>query len=118
MTKNALFVLNRIRKLGCINQLKSATISNIIKDLKLSQPTVRASINDLMEEGYVKEGFRQKNAKTYYITEEGAKFVTEIMSDIIEQKEKEKSVTEEELETEELLQEELDKLDMQEEDEE
>lgn len=70
-TKNDIFILNSIRSKGGVNELRSVPITTIVEASNLSHTKVRATIKLLLTEGYIKEGFMQKNAKTYFISESG-----------------------------------------------
>ena len=79
-TKNDIYILNSILKNGGENELKSVSISTITKDTELSHTKVRATIKVLASGNYIKEGFMQKNAKTYFITDEGKEMLTKLLS--------------------------------------
>ena len=53
------------------SEFKSVTIKTIIEKLKYSESKIRMAINGFLKDNYVKEGIKQGQAKTYYITEEG-----------------------------------------------
>ena len=83
MTKNDIFILNSIKKIDAINPLKSVPVSTLCKNVSLSHTKIRSSVKTLIDEGFVCEGYMQKNAKTYYITEGGIKLIKELYSTII-----------------------------------
>lgn len=71
-TKNDIFILDAIRKSGGVSELTGVPISTIVKASKLSHTKVRSTVKVLQSRGLVNEGFMQKNAKTYFITNEGS----------------------------------------------
>ena len=73
--KSDVVILGKMEAVGAINQLKSATIHNLIQNTKLSATKVRASIKLLQANEFIKEGFMQRNAKTYYVTDKGREFL-------------------------------------------
>ena len=73
--KSDIVILGKMESVGAVNQLKSATIHNLIEKTKLSATKVRASIKLLRSEELISEGFMQRNAKTYYVTDKGREFL-------------------------------------------
>lgn len=66
------------------NPYKASSVSDIVKyyddlDSSISLPTIRRSLSKLLEEGYVKEGYKRGKNKTYYISDEGIKLLSEII---------------------------------------
>ena len=82
ITKNSLRLLTILLKADATNQLTAIPISAISKKTNVSTVTVRNSIRSLMSHGYVDEGFTQRNARTYYVTKNGADMVHAILRDI------------------------------------
>lgn len=78
-TKNDFLILKAIQKRDAKTEMLSATIKTISEDTKLSAVKIRATLSLFIKEGYIKEGFRKVNAKTFYITESGIKKLNEIM---------------------------------------
>ncbi len=78
-TKNDFLILRVISKREARTEMISVTIKTIAEDTKLSPVKIRATLNLFINEGYVKEGFRKVNAKTFYITDSGIKKLNEIM---------------------------------------
>lgn len=75
MTKNDMYILSAIKKIGATNSLNSTPISTLLKNVKISGSTVRSSIKKLIENKLVGVGYMQKNARTYYITKEGIELI-------------------------------------------
>ena len=82
ITKNSLRLLTVILNADATNQLTAVPISTLSKKIDVSTMTIRNSIRSLMEWGYVSEGFTQRNARTYYVTKNGADRVHAILRDI------------------------------------
>lgn len=66
------------------NPYKASSVYDIVKyyddlDSSISLPTIRRSLSKLLEEGYVKEGYKRGKNKTYYISDEGIKLLSEII---------------------------------------
>lgn len=66
------------------NPYKASSVSDIVKyyddlDSSISLPTIRRSLSKLLEEGYVKEGYKRGKNKTYYISDAGIKLLSEII---------------------------------------
>jgi len=67
-----------------LNPYKASSVYDIVKyyddlDSSISLPTIRRSLSKLLEEGYVKEGYKRGKNKTYYISDEGIKLLSEII---------------------------------------
>ena len=77
-TKSDIFVLNAIHKLGGVNELTGAPIKTITKLSNLSDSKVRNAVRILQSESLILEGFMQKNAKTYYVSENGIKLLNRL----------------------------------------
>lgn len=82
MTKNDIFVLGTIKKIEATNSLKSVPLSTLLKNTNLSATKVRSTLKLLMTEELIEEGYMQKNAKTYYITEKGMELLSNLYADI------------------------------------
>lgn len=80
-TKHDIMILRGILKSGGVNELKSITINKLIEATKVSHTKIRSTIRMMLSLGYVKEGFMQRNAKSYYITKEGVQLLNELMGE-------------------------------------
>ena len=62
-----------------LSQLKSYKVTEIIEHTELNSAyyTYVNRLKKLMAIGYIENGFKDGNAKTYYITKEGIKFLSE-----------------------------------------
>lgn len=78
-TKNDIFILDAIRTSGGISELAGVPISTIVKKSKLSHTKVRNTVKILQSRNLIKEGFMQKNAKTYFITSEGELLLSKLI---------------------------------------
>jgi len=82
-TANELKVLNLLHALDKDTPLNSIKFKDIIKhndeeniiSPKLSVSTVRRSLKKFINEGYIKEGVKKFNNKTYYISSKGISFI-------------------------------------------
>nr|DAH73359.1 MAG TPA: endonuclease-like protein [Caudoviricetes sp.] len=63
----------------CISQLKSFKVNEIINntDLKSAYYTYVNRLKKLISKEYIDYGFKDGNAKTYFITKEGIRFLSE-----------------------------------------
>lgn len=77
-TKSDVIILSQIEQAGGINKLKSVTVHKLIEKSNLSATKVRASVKLLLNANLVATGYMQKNAKTYYITDEGIAFLKDL----------------------------------------
>lgn len=77
-TKSDIAILSQIEREGGVNKLQSVTVHNIIEKSGLSATKVRATLKLLADANYIEDGYMQKNAKTYYITDAGIKFLQEL----------------------------------------
>lgn len=80
MTKSDIYVLGIIKKIDATNPLKSAPVATLSKNINLSHTKIRTALKILINDGYVSEGYMQKNARTYYITESGIEFINVLYS--------------------------------------
>lgn len=80
MNKNDIYILMVFAKENRSSLLKSFSVANLIKtiDGKYSHTKVREVIKNFKNLGYLQEGFKQGNSKTYYITKNGIDFLEEI----------------------------------------
>lgn len=74
LNNNTIKVLIKIRdkenNLG-LCQGRGVTKDDIVKRCDLSDSTVNRAIKLLLDKGYIKEGIKNINKKTYYISQEG-----------------------------------------------
>lgn len=71
LSKNDIKVLHILNKNECTSPMKSITLQKIEYESMLSYNQVRYSIEKLFEEKYIKQGHKQINSSTYYITKTG-----------------------------------------------
>lgn len=81
LTKNNYKIIVEIFNAGGDTELKSFSIKHIgeMIEEELSVQTIRKTIKQFLELGYLKEGARQHREKTYYITELGKKKISEVI---------------------------------------
>ena len=77
-TKNDIKILWKIADMKATNRLLSCSVNTIIDKCNLSNTKVRATIKILLTDTLIEEGFRNKNAKSYYLTEKGINFLREL----------------------------------------
>ena len=77
-TKSDITILGKLNDAGLSNEMKSATIKGIAKISSLSEMKVRQSVALLQKEKLLNVGFKQKNANTYFITNEGIEFLRKL----------------------------------------
>lgn len=82
MTKNDIYILGSIKKIDAINPLKSVPVSSLCSNINLSHTKIRASIKTLIANELVNEGYMQKNAKTFYITQKGIDLLNSLYADL------------------------------------
>lgn len=82
-TKNDIYILRTISKAKALNELTGIPISTITKGSNLSPSKVRNTVKMLQLNELIKEGFMQRNAKTYYITKLGEELLKKLMSNNI-----------------------------------
>lgn len=81
-TVNELKVLNLLLALDKDSPTRALKFKDILQQNeqevliipKLSKSTIRRSLKKLMNDGYVKEGIKKVNNKTYYISSKGIEF--------------------------------------------
>ncbi|HAU85067.1 MAG TPA: hypothetical protein DCW90_06090 [Lachnospiraceae bacterium] len=79
MTKNDMHILDAIRTCKAENALRGVPVSSLVPKTNLSHTKIRSSMKTLIAAGYVEEGFMQKNARTYYITESGIELIRKLL---------------------------------------
>lgn len=67
---NTAYGAKSFEQIGEIYQLNS--------NFKISESTIRRSLKTLVDSGYVGHGFKRGNIKTYFITVNGVKLLSEI----------------------------------------
>ena len=78
MTINDLLILNEINRNKATNSLTSVTVSTLSENVDLSHTKIRLAIKLLTENELVAEGYMQRNARTYYITQKGIDLIKEL----------------------------------------
>lgn len=78
-SKNDVRILNQIMKGSKGNKLFAVSIKGIADKTELSIPKVRITVKSLLANGYIEEGFMQRSAKTYYITQKGKEILLNLM---------------------------------------
>jgi DNA-binding MarR family transcriptional regulator len=79
LSKNDIQILNLLKQADCISPLKSYTIRRIQDEIQLKSTRVHYTLRALSMAGYVNEGCRQGNAKSYYITQKGKEAIREVL---------------------------------------
>ena len=79
MNKNDSKLLYALYTEGCFDSFQSITASNLCEITEFGGTKVRKTLNEFVEAGYVKEGLKKSQARTFYITEEGISFLKEIL---------------------------------------
>lgn len=59
------------------SEIKGVTIKTLVTKTKYSHVKVRGTIKLLIQKGFVAEGLRNGNSKTYYMTDDGIKLLKE-----------------------------------------
>lgn len=75
MNKNDCSVLYVLYDGGYFNSLKSVTASEISRITKLGGTKIRKVLNEFKDSGYVEEGLKKAQARTFYITDSGIEFL-------------------------------------------
>lgn len=79
MNKNDCRLLYTLYEEGCIDSFKSITATNLCEITEFGGTKVRKSLNEFIEEGYVCEGLKKSQARTFYITRKGINFLKEML---------------------------------------
>lgn len=82
-TVNELKVLNLLLGLDRNSPTSALKFKDILKhnndggliSPKLSESTIRRSLKKFLNDGYVREGVKKLNSKTYYICDKGIRFI-------------------------------------------
>lgn len=72
-------ILYFLQEGGYNGSFRSCTIRTMTEELKYSESKIRLAINLFLKDKYVKEGTKQGQAKTYYITEKGAEKLKDLI---------------------------------------
>ena len=90
--KNDYIILESLIGNECITPFRSLTVKYLVDNCKFSHVKIRQTIKTFQIYDYVKEGSRDGNTKTYYVTNLGVKHYMEVMdyneddiSELIEQ---------------------------------
>lgn len=78
--KNDYQILDVLNNEECYSSLRSWTIQALATETKLSIPKIRITIKSFLLLGYIKEGAKSGNSKTFYITKEGVEFLNKGMT--------------------------------------
>lgn len=79
MNKNDCKLLYTLYVEDCIDSFKSITASNLCEITEFGGTKVRKTLNEFIEAGYVAEGFKKSQARTFFITEKGISYLKEIL---------------------------------------
>lgn len=77
-TKGDITILGKLNDAGLNNKMKSATIKGISSLTSLSEAKVRQSVALLHSSKLLEVGFKQKNANTYYISDDGIELLRDL----------------------------------------
>lgn len=80
MTRNDVRILDTLNQKKCLGKAQALTIKKILEIISLSDTKVRSTLRVLVAVGYVDYGLDNVNAKTYYLTAEGIKYLSEVTS--------------------------------------
>lgn len=78
--KNDYLILEAIIGNECTTPVMSFTINQISKESNFSEIKVRLAIKSFQMYNYIKEGSKDGNNKTYYVTDEGIKHYMSVMN--------------------------------------
>lgn len=78
--KNDYLILEAIIGNRCTTPVMSFTINQISKESNFSEIKVRLAIKSFQMYDYIKEGSKDGNTKTYYVTNEGIKHYMSVMN--------------------------------------
>ena len=71
LNKVQIDILKQLYEDGLIDPINSRTINNISKRIGLNGLRVRNNLNSLYNFGMVKLGYKERQSKTYFISQEG-----------------------------------------------
>lgn len=72
-------ILYFLEKEDLKTEFKSCTVKTLSQEVKFSESKIRVAINYFLKDGFIKEGIKQGQAKTYFITEEGINKLKELV---------------------------------------
>ena len=75
LTRSDCDILSFLKKNDYTNQLRSATLQEIMKITKNSRPTTYRKMMNLFEQKFIGKGCKSVNADTFYLLEKGNKIV-------------------------------------------
>lgn len=79
MNKNDCKLLYTLYLEGCLDSFQSITASSLCKITEFGGTKVRKTLNEFIENGYVSEGLKKSQARTFYITKEGIEHLKKIL---------------------------------------
>ena len=79
MNKNDYKLLMILDKDECNSSVKSKTAARIATEANLCGSKVRRTLNEFVNMNYVKEGMKEGNARSFYITSKGKEKLVEIL---------------------------------------
>lgn len=79
MNKNDCKLLYTLYIEDCVDAFQSITASNLCEITEFGGTKVRKTLNEFIEKGYVAEGLKKSQARTFYITERGISYLKEIL---------------------------------------
>ena len=71
LNKVEIDILKLLLKDGLVDPMNSRTVANISKDIGLNNLRVRNNLNHMCNLGFVKNGYKERQSKTYYISDIG-----------------------------------------------
>lgn len=77
LTKREINILVTLKDEDCFSKIQSLTIKDIASKSNTAEPTVRAYLKNFLLQGFVEEGAKDWNSRTYYITNLGNQIIDE-----------------------------------------
>ncbi|OSA95773.1 UNVERIFIED_ORG: hypothetical protein B2H93_04950 [Clostridium botulinum] len=84
--KNDYAILSHIYHNNYNSPVNSITTLELIDESELSSSKVRNTINEFIRSGYIIEGLKDGNNKTYYISEDGIKHFEDMFGKCVSNK--------------------------------
>ena len=83
--KNDVLILRTLIKNSNTTGLTSTTLSNLqeLLDNKFSNLKIRKTIYDFLKEGHVREGLKQAQSKTYFVTNLGKEVLKKLIEGVV-----------------------------------
>lgn len=78
LNKVAIDILRLLLKDGLVDPMNSRTVANISKKMGLNNLRVRNNLNRMCQLGLVKNGYKERQSKTYYISDIGINEIKKI----------------------------------------